>query len=91
MLPDNYYRELEIQLESIVGDLSGIISESEVSEVKHFVEVGEYGLALETLGGIITEENYVIPRPVYQKIFDMAHKMALNSKLFDKIKFESVL
>jgi hypothetical protein len=46
------------QLLRIVG---GSFSPSEAQEVLHFVEVGEYGLALDTFVGIVVEKGKPIP------------------------------
>jgi hypothetical protein len=34
-----------------------VLTASERSEIQHFIDVGEYGLALETAVGIYREEN----------------------------------
>ncbi len=53
----NEYREIESTLDLLLMVLSDSFSESESIEVQEFIDVGEYGIALETIIDIINEES----------------------------------
>jgi hypothetical protein len=63
-IPPEYYKSIEVELGSILTDVAKVISQSEVSEAQHFIAVGEYGLALETICGIIVEGHYTQSDPI---------------------------
>lgn len=67
------------QIESLFFELISIsdLSESEILEVQSFVDVGEYGLALETLVDICLEENKRVSDNVLTQIEQLAVKMAI--------------
>lgn len=80
------YQSIELDLEGILADLTAIISGSEAAEVRHFIGVGEYGLAFETLCGVIVDADYTIPRSVYQKVIDLAQRMNIDKTFWEVIK-----
>lgn len=51
------YKEIEALFERLFSELKPVLSESEYYEVYHFFDVGEYGLAVETLISILDEER----------------------------------
>ncbi|CAJ0563717.1 MULTISPECIES: MafI family immunity protein [Gammaproteobacteria] len=53
----NEYRKIESTLELLLMALSDSFSECESIEVQEFIDVGEYGIALETIIDIINEES----------------------------------
>ena len=53
------YRKLESDLKELLGLMSNF-TDHEVMEVEHFLNVGEYGLAFETLCGIVKEEGRTV-------------------------------
>jgi hypothetical protein len=55
--------------------LSSALSWSEAQEVRDFVDVGEYGLALETLVDIVTEEEKSISAEALRLIIELADSM----------------
>lgn len=85
-IPPEYYQYLEVEIEGILADINKIISDKETTEVRHFTKAGEYGLALETLCGIINEEEYTIPKNTSQRILGLAQRMNIDKKLYEKIK-----
>lgn len=51
------YSEIENTLDELLVDLKTILTLAEMAEIQHFVDAGEYGLAFETLCGILIEEK----------------------------------
>ncbi|SHL51438.1 MafI family immunity protein [Roseibium suaedae] len=72
----------ERQLENLLGLLDKCLSEDLVQEVRQFVDVGEYGLALETVIGIFLEENIPIPEVVRSEIKECSERMGLEVSSF---------
>ena len=76
--------------ELLAGSLP--FSPSESDEIKHFLDVGEYGIALETLIDIINEEGKSISRRALGLIGELALQMELldefESAGLDKRVFE---
>lgn len=55
------FEMIERLLRAILHDLSGVLTSAERAEVVEFIEVGEYGVALETLAALIVEERKLLP------------------------------
>lgn len=69
-------------IESLYSDLRQAaidLSESERSEFMRFVDVGEYGLALETLVDIYAEEGKAASPEVIDLIGRLAERMSMNA------------
>ena len=49
----------------------------ERDEARHFVDVGEFGLALETIAGIVMDENRALPENVRLQIEVLAGRMGI--------------
>ena len=81
-----YYRQLEVGIEAIVADMASIISEKDISEVRSFVDVGEYGIALEWLCGAITETPYSVPLLTFEKISSLALRMGIKEHFWVPVK-----
>jgi hypothetical protein len=81
-----YYQSIELELQSILADLSGIIPDSAAANVRHYIDVGEYGVAHDTLCFAVVEGGYTIPPPVLQRIVDLAQVMEIDSKYLRNIK-----
>lgn len=73
--------------DDVVGRLRGLLvgletfSASERSEVEHFIDVDEFGLALETLVAIIVEEKKDVPHWVRRAIYQLSEVMGLADQL----------
>lgn len=79
----NYdYQKTEEFLIQLLGELQKIFSASERNEVQEFIDVGEYGLALETLVDIVTEENKRIPEKTLLLVCKLADMMQLDKSRF---------
>ncbi len=73
------YKLIENRLLLVLSLLVDVFSESEVNEVQEFIDVGEYGLALETLIDIINEESKTIPQAVVSLAGETAVAMGWDS------------
>jgi hypothetical protein len=80
------YQRLERDLLDILNSLHGTLTESESETVRHFVEFGEYGLALETLSGIIDEEDKRISFEVYEQIHGLGERMEMEPEVWERLR-----
>jgi hypothetical protein len=78
---ENYYDELETRLGSILLTLGPQLSPEESWEVNHFLDVGEYGLALQTLTDLLIEERKKIRRGTYNDIAEVAKRMGMEREI----------
>jgi hypothetical protein len=82
------YQSIELSIEILMAELRAIFSATEAAEVRNFITVGEYGLALETLCGVIIDGGYTIPQSVYQQIIDLGNRMNIDRAFWELIKVE---
>ncbi len=75
MKPD--YSQLKTDLERLLTGMADF-TPSEVAEVEGFLRVGEYGVAFETLCGIVKEEGYSVPADLRSVIREMAERMGIE-------------
>ena len=80
------YQRLERDLLAILYSLHGILTESESEEVRHFVEHGEYGVALETLSGIIDAEGKRISFEAYEQIHGLGERMEMEPEVWECLR-----
>jgi hypothetical protein len=80
------YQQLERDLLDILNSLHGALTESEFEQVRHFVEFGEYGVALETLSGIIDEEGKRISFRAYKQIHGLGERMEMESEVWERLR-----
>src|SRR5215212_11669628 len=80
------YRQLERDLLDLLNSLHGPFTESESEEVRHFVEHGEYGVALETLSGIIEEEGKRISFEAYEQIHGLGERMEMEPEVWERLR-----
>lgn len=85
------YQNVEGLLLKLLGLLHATFKDSEKSEVQSFVDVGEYGLALETLVDIAVEENKKIPEEAMSVVIELAGVMELDKKVYEKKLSEFVV
>jgi len=74
-----HFFQIENLFENIFQLLNTIFSKSEIEEVKSFIDVGEYGIAFETLCFIIDEENKTITKEAFALIETLGTSMMLES------------
>ena len=75
------YTLLETKLGALLDSLEEVFTPSEISEVRQFLDAGEYGLALETICGIIAEEQKPVGNQVLEQIRVLRDLMQLDSEL----------
>jgi hypothetical protein len=68
-------------LGAILADLTGVLSSAERAEVVQFIDVGEYGVALETLAALLVDENKPITPRIFERIVALADSMALREAI----------
>lgn len=74
---------IEELLAQLLGLVTKVFVNSEVKEVQDFIDVGEYGIALETFVGIVDEENKAIPEEVLVVVRESAAVMQMEASVFD--------
>lgn len=68
---------VESLFSQLLSALNGVFSVSEIAEVSEFVDVGEYGLALDTTVDIFVEEGKVASDDVIVLVQSLAAAMEL--------------
>lgn len=75
------FQYIEQLLQKLLMLLKAVFSESEQNEVQEFIDVGEYGLALETLVDIIDEEDKLVEHDVLKLVLEVASAMSLDKEV----------
>lgn len=75
------FSEIEALFSQLLLASTPVLSGSERAEVQHFLDVGEYGLSLETAVGIYSEEKNVAPTEVVDLIKRLAMAMNMDPAL----------
>lgn len=73
------FEEIELLFSKLLAAAVPVLSDSERAEVQKFIDVGEYGLALETAADIFGEENKVASADVVMLIGRLAEEMLMES------------
>jgi hypothetical protein len=76
------YDETRVKIGLLLDEVKDIFSKPEQEEVSSFLGAREFGLALETLSGILVEEEKQIPRSVLRRIDELASLMHIKDKRF---------
>ena len=72
------FEEIELLFSQLLTDTSSVLSDSERAEVQRFIDVGEYGLALETTADIHAEEKKALSADQVALIERLAEAMAME-------------
>ena len=72
---------MEAQLGSILNTLGSQLSPEESRQVSHFLDFGEYGLALQTLTDLLIEERKKISTGTYNDVVGVAKRMGIEGKI----------
>lgn len=80
------HEKTEYNLLHILEALPETWTNSEVEEVRHFVEHGEYGVALETLCAIIEEEGKEISPQLYNHIHELGKRMEMAPEIWESLE-----
>ncbi len=78
---EDYFNQMEAQLERILLTLGPLLSDEESREVSYFLVVGEYGLALQTLTDLLIEERKKISLSTYNDIVRVAKRMDMEREV----------
>ncbi len=76
---ESNFDEVELLLSKLLEAAAPVLSESECAEVQSFIDVGEYGLALETAVDIFAEEKKIASAGVVTLISRLVDLMSLDS------------
>lgn len=79
-----HFEKVEETFSALLADLSKALTASERLEVTRFIDVGEYGIALETLAAIIVEEGKTIPERSLDEILNLANMMGIRNAIIAK-------
>jgi len=60
--------------------VTAVFSSAELKEVKDFLDVGEYGLALQTFADIVKEEGKLIPPEANIAMEELATSMGIDNE-----------
>ena len=74
---DNF-QEIEELLKQLIKSVIGSFQDVEITEVQEFVDVGEYGVALETFVSIVEEESRLISIDSVALVKKSAHLMGMD-------------
>jgi hypothetical protein len=78
------YQHIEKLLIRLLDLLNTVFVASERKEIIEFIDVGEYGLALDTLVDIVDEENKKIPNEALILIKELAIAMQIDNGMLDE-------
>lgn len=79
MLMRYLYQEIELLFSALINSLEDVFTELEILEVKEFLDYGEYGIALETLAGIILEGDNMISKGTFYSIEKLSSLMRVDN------------
>lgn len=80
------YAPLERALGEVLSACSGRMSPSEEAEVRHFIDVDEYGLAFETLCLVLDEKGVKVSPAAYQAMSFLAKEMNTSEDIWGRVK-----
>jgi hypothetical protein len=75
---------LEATFAALFAELGDTLASAERAEIIEFVDVGEYGVALETLVALVVEEQKQLPAPAFATICLLADRMAIRDRVVPK-------
>ena len=70
--------KLERRLTDLINFLKQEISKKDLNELEEYRDVGEYGLCLETIAGVIYENKIRIPKSIYKLICETGNLMQME-------------
>jgi hypothetical protein len=72
------FTAIDRRLTLVLDSLSDELSAAERREVEEFIDVGEYGVALETLSALLVEERKRISPVTFAEIVELADLMGIR-------------
>jgi hypothetical protein len=84
------YKEIEESFSLLISALDTVFVKNELAEVQHYLDHGEYGLALEAVVDIFIEEQKTATLEVMEIIKYLAESMSISSDpLLSKVRVEN--
>lgn len=80
------YLQIENKLKKVLLWLEIVLSRAEKAEVDDFINVGEYGLAFETLCFILQEKKKPISTEVYELLQDLGRQMLIEAEIWEVLE-----
>ena len=77
------FDEIELLFGKLLLEVNAILSESELTEIRSFIDVGEYGLALQTAVDIFLEEGKTLTSKVISLMVQLATAMSMESEILE--------
>lgn len=74
------FEKIEDLLSQLIAEVKVLFSEAQLGEVQRFIDVGEYGLALETVIAIYLEENKPISSKALNLVDFLGAVMSIDAK-----------
>ena len=65
----------------ILASVGDLIATVEREQIQEFIDVGEYGLALETLAGAFEAGTSALPHSAFKVMDDLAQMMGMQSEV----------
>ncbi len=75
------FNEIESLFSKLLVAGGSVLADQELAEIKSFIDVGEYGLALQTAVDIFVEEDKIAPDDVVSLIERIAAAMSIEPAL----------
>ena len=66
---------MEAEFEELIHSSRGMLSSSEISELREFVQDGQHALALEALCGMLVDENKHVTPELYSRIHSLVESL----------------
>ena len=73
-----HYKKLETEFATLESDFERIFTKTELDQIYEFVDANEFGLALETVIGIIREENKLISDRLAKQLCVLGKSMEMD-------------
>ena len=80
-----YYEDLAERLYGVLISLDDRIGSDQARLLHHFIEVGEYGLALEEIAGTLAQDAIAITRQERSDMLALAARMNLEGDLVSRV------
>jgi hypothetical protein len=92
MPSSEHYRILSTKLKELAQSESLALNEEEAAQVSYFHEVGEYGLALETLLDIVVDREAPPSNLDYDRMADLVELMGLSEGgAFSRVRLKELV
>lgn len=89
-MSDIDFEIIEARLIGLLDALAGVFTTDERRGVEEFLEVGEYGLALETLTAVIVEDGKKISKRLLATIESVANEMGIRDSIMSEELIKAV-